>query len=109
MRILYNSKRTDFKTPFGVLKPAQTCTLHLHIPKTVQTTGVSIVLLAEDGQAFSRVPMQLEQEQGPYEIYCGCFRFDACGLYFYYFDICTKTTFTSRGTTPTCAPEIFGR
>ena len=92
MRILFNSKQTDFKTPFGVLKPAQTCTLHLHIPATVQTTSVCIVLVNEDGSELRREAMQLAREQGPYEIYTGSFALDACGLYFYYFYICTRTT-----------------
>ncbi len=92
MRILFDSKQLCFKTPFGVLKPAQRCTLHLHIPKTVQTTEVFIVLLREDGEQLRREPMALEQEHGPYEIYAGDFALDECGLYFYYFFLHTKTT-----------------
>ena len=74
------------------MKPAQTCTLHLHIPATVQTTSVCIVLVNEDGSELRREAMQLACEQGPYEIYTGSFALDACGLYFYYFHICTRTT-----------------
>ena len=92
MRILFDSKKTDFKTPFGVLKPAQRCTLHLHVPVSVRTTSVCIVLLHEDGTELRREPMTLEQTSGPYEIYAGSFAFDANGLYFYYFYLCTQTT-----------------
>ncbi len=92
MRILYDSKKTDFKTPYGVLKPAQACTLHLHIPAPVQTTEVSLVLLYEDGRELRREEMRLARAEGPYEIYTVSFSFDDCGLYFYYFYICTKTT-----------------
>ena len=34
MRILYDSKLTQFKSPFGVLTPGQTCTLHMMLPVT---------------------------------------------------------------------------
>ena len=111
MRILYDSKKTDFKTPFGVLKPAQRCTLHLHIPASVATTDVSVVLLHEDGQELCRVPMALEREQGPYEIYEGSFSLDKHGLYFYYFFICTKTTdfplYKQGDDTNMCAGDLW--
>ena len=29
MRILYDSKQPQFKTPFGTLTPGQVCTLHI--------------------------------------------------------------------------------
>ena len=92
MRILYDSKQKDFKTPYGVLKPAQACTLHLHIPATVRTTQVSLVLLQEDGTELRREAMHMEQVKGPYEIYTVRFALDECGLYFYYFYICSQNT-----------------
>lgn len=92
MRILFNSKIDRFKRPFGTLNPAQDCTLHLHVPQSVQTTGVWIVLQSEDGRELRRVPMALATTDGPYEIYEGTFRLDECGLYFYYFFLTTRTT-----------------
>ena len=35
MRILFDSKETIFKTPFGTLCQGQECQLHIHIPSTV--------------------------------------------------------------------------
>ena len=32
MRILFDSKLSQFKTPFGVLRPGEVCTLHIQIP-----------------------------------------------------------------------------
>ena len=92
MRILYNSKSERFKVPFGTLTPAQTCTLHLHIPSSVKTTQVAIVLKTEDGAEFERRPMTLEKSDGVYDIYAGSFQLNECGLYFYYFDIVTRYT-----------------
>ena len=45
MRILYDSKQPQFKTPFGTLTPGQVCTLHIHIPTSVLTTKVTCVLI----------------------------------------------------------------
>ncbi len=92
MRILYNSKKSQFKTPFGTVLPGQEVTLHLHIPESCQTTRVWLVLEAEDGSACKRLPMALARREGPYEIYRVRFPLDECGLYFYYFDIQTETT-----------------
>ena len=92
MRILYNSKLERFKVPFGTLKPAQTCVLHLLIPSAVKTKRAEIVLKAEDGTEVLRCPMQLASTDEVYEIYEGSFCLDECGLYFYYFDIVTEFT-----------------
>ena len=48
MRILYDSKQPQFKTPFGTLTPGQVCTLHIHIPTSVLTTKVTCVFNHED-------------------------------------------------------------
>ena len=92
MRILFNSKQLRFKVPFGTLTPAQTCTLHLHVPTSVEATQVAIVLKTEAGEICAREPMELERSDGVYDIFTGCFRLDECGLYFYYFDVVTRYT-----------------
>ena len=91
MRILYNSKQTQFKTPFGTLTPQQTCTLHIHIPAQVQTTLVEILIQQENGELCKTVPMEYAKKHGAYEIFRSNFTLDTCGLYFYYFRITTKT------------------
>ena len=50
MRILYDSKLPQYKTPFGTLTPGQVCALHIHIPCTVQATSVMLLLKYEDGK-----------------------------------------------------------
>ena len=40
MRILFDSKQPQFKSPFGTLVPGQMCTLHVHIPRAVCTQRV---------------------------------------------------------------------
>ena len=92
MRILYDSKKLEFKTPFGTLTPNEGCTLHLHIPCSCETLRVELVLEEEDGRPFMRFPMPLLRREDPYEIYRAEFSLKDTGLYFYYFDIFTKTT-----------------
>ena len=41
MRILFDSKLPQFKTPFGCLKPNEICDLNIHIPATVLATKVT--------------------------------------------------------------------
>jgi len=95
MRILFDSKQPQFKTPFGTLIPDQVCTLHLHIPTTVGTTKAEILLQQENGMAYAGFSMELERTCGAYDIYRGEFSLPACGLYFYYFRI-TGITGTFR-------------
>ena len=91
MRILFDSKQLQFKDPFGTLIPDQTCTLHIHIPSTVQTTKVECVINHEHGALAQTVALTFKKKQGPYDIFSGNFCFEECGLFFYYFRITTKT------------------
>ena len=91
MRILYDSKEPQYKLPFGTLQPGQDCLLHIHIPTTVDTTAVEIVVQKENGAPEKTVPMTLERVCGAYDIYQGNLVLDSCGLYFYYFRITTRT------------------
>ena len=71
MRILFDSKRTCFKTPFGTLTPGQVCTLHIHIPCTVKTAGVECVLCRENGSELDAVGLEFKEQRGAYDIWTG--------------------------------------
>ena len=49
MRILYDSKLPEYKSPFGVLTPGQVCTLRVRVPVTVQANRVDCHVSREDG------------------------------------------------------------
>ena len=87
MRILFDSKKLCYKTPFGTLIPNQKCTLHLHIPATVGAVKVECILCHPDGSLALSVPMTREKTVDAYEIYGGSFALEATGLYFYHFYI----------------------
>ena len=87
MRILYDSKQLQHKTPFGTLTPGQECTITIHIPAAVQTTSVRCVINNEDGSHAMNVELGLKAKEGPYEIFQGKFSFNRTGLFFYYFYI----------------------
>ena len=87
MRILFDSKQPHFKTPFGVLTPGQECRLHIHIPVSVGTRGVYLVICAEDGRELEQVTFGYCRTDGPYQIWGGTFCLHTEGLYYYYFRI----------------------
>ena len=87
MRILFDSKKAEFKTPFGCVAPGQTVTLHLHIPTAVSAWKVEIVLCYEDGSPARSHEMYRIEQRGAYDIYEGDFSLFAPGLHFYYFQI----------------------
>ena len=91
MRILFDSKKLQYKDPFGTLIPDQVCTLHIHIPSTVQATKVECVINHEHGATAQTVLMDFTKKQGPYDIFQGTFSFPECGLFFYFFRITTRT------------------
>ncbi len=91
MRILFDSKQENFKTPFGTLTPQQECTLHIHIPTNIGTTAVEIVIQRENGVAYKTVPMALQQQLGAYDVFGGSFSLSEPELYFYFFRITAAT------------------
>ena len=90
MRILYDSKLTQFKTPFGTLTPGQACTLHMMLPVSICTVSVQMLLLSEAGQELRSVPFARAQSDALYETWGGEFSIDQPGLYFYYFRVTTE-------------------
>ena len=91
MRILFDSKKQLYKDPFGTLTPGQSCTLHIHIPATVQATAVEVVFLQENGSISMTTPMVYRMKRGAYDIFQGKFQFREPGLFFYHFRITTRT------------------
>lgn len=87
MRILFDPRQAQFKTPFGCVTPSRDCTLRIHIPTAVSPTQVLICLLREDGTPFREIPMRPEAERNHYLLWQGQFQFTETGLYFYYFCI----------------------
>ena len=85
MRILYDSKLPQFKKPFGTLTPGESCTLHIHIPASVQATKVTMNLLYQDNTPAQTAELSYLESKGAYQIFRGEFSIAAPGLYFYYF------------------------
>lgn len=86
MRILYNSKLPQFKTPFGCLREDEMCTVSLLIPKNCRALEVFLCVENENG-FFLQVPFEKKTEEGDYERFSGSFSLFRRGLYFYYFII----------------------
>ena len=90
MRILFDSKLSQFKTPFGVLKPGEGCTIHIQIPVSCLTERVELLLLREDAAAEREIALQRQTADELYECWGGTFSLERAGLYFYCFRITTK-------------------
>lgn len=90
MRILFDSKRSEFKTPFGTLVPEEKCTLNIHIPSVVGAKAVECILQDDRGGHVSTVAMGFAARNGAYDIFRGSFSLKTAGLYFYYFRICNS-------------------
>ena len=87
MRILFDSKQSQYKTPFGTLTPGQECTLSIHVPATVQAASVTCELLYDDQSPAQSIPMELDSKKGAYDIFKGTFSIPVPALYFYFFRI----------------------
>jgi len=89
MRILYDSKLPQFKTPFGTLTPDLECTLHIHVPTSVQASGVVCHLLCENHTPDRDISFTKAGSKGAYDIFEATFSIPKTGLYFYFFRVHT--------------------
>ena len=89
MRILFDSKLSQFKTPFGVLHPGKPCTMHIQIPVSCRTTRVQLLLLRENCATEREIEMSLQERGELYECYGCTFALERAELYFYCFRITT--------------------
>ncbi len=89
MRILFDSKKAQYKTPFGTLTPNQECTLTIDIPEDVRATRVLCILQCEDGALAQEAELTRIDGKGSYDVFRGSFSLAHTGLYFYYFRIFT--------------------
>ena len=62
MRILFDSKQLQYKTPFGTLTPDQDCTLTIHIPSTVQATKVTCIINHEYGATAQEATLEYKEK-----------------------------------------------
>ena len=91
MRILFNSRESVFKDPFGTLVPGQNCRLCIHIPVSVNATRAECVMTHADGSEAFRAELLPTATLGAYRHYSGSFSFEKAGLYFYYFMVYSPT------------------
>ena len=91
MRILFDSKNTLYKAPFGCIRPGENCRLTVHIPKSVETKSAEAVFLQEDGAPFREFSLSKKETKGEYELWECNFTLDTPALHFYYFQITGKT------------------
>ncbi|MBQ7331317.1 MAG: glycoside hydrolase family 13 protein [Oscillospiraceae bacterium] len=90
MRILYNSRDSQFKTPFGTVNPGQVCRLCVHVPSSVGAQQVVCILQNDSGREAAQAVLSYEKTLGAYDHFSGNLVMDVPGLYFYYFRIYKK-------------------
>ncbi len=87
MRILFDSKSTLHKTPFGTLTPTTPCKLSIHVPANVQAKSVECLLCLDGTDFVQTALLSYGMKKGAYDCFSGSFTLEKPGLYFYYFRV----------------------
>lgn len=94
MQILFNSKKAEYKSPFGCLKVGEVAKISLQIPDCCDCREATLTIADEEGFSLS-VTMTKGERTPPYTRYTTAFTLPHAGLYFYHFKIKTgKTVFS---------------
>ncbi len=92
LRILYDSKKSEYKDPFGPLRENEECVISILVPQYCKTKKITLVFENEDGSDYCAFLMKKCGEDKIYEKYSVNFTLKTRGLYFYYFRFETETT-----------------
>lgn len=84
LRILYDSSKSEYKTPFGCIREDEECKIRIGVPVTCPVVNASLIVEKEDGYTLT-VPLSPVEEIGIYRYFVGTFSLSSCGLYFYAF------------------------
>lgn len=85
LRILFDSAKTEYKSPFGCIREDEDCNIGIKVPKSCPAVSVLLVIEKEGGQNMA-VPLGSVCDEGEYRRFSGNFRLPP-GLYFYHFRI----------------------
>ena len=89
MRILFDSKNSTFKEPFGTIEPFSECRITVHIPNDCGARSCSLIIEKENGCDYARFTMGKDGGEGDYEFFTCRFALAEAGLYYYKFRIDT--------------------
>ena len=88
MRILFDSRQTQYKTPFGTLRTGECCVLQIRIPTEVGTSGVRLMLEDSEHAVCAELPFSFASRgEDGYELWRLEFTRQETGLHFYWFRI----------------------
>ena len=87
MRILFDSRQEQYKTPFGTLRAGNSCVLHMDVPESSGATSVTLVMENCDEQPCCEFTFEKERFSGVYTTWRCEFTMQERGLYFYWFRI----------------------
>ncbi len=87
MRILFDSRQEQYKTPFGTLRAGDSCVLHMDVPESSGAVSVTLVLENCDEQPCCEFAFEIERVSGVYTTWRCEFTMQERGLYFYWFRI----------------------
>ena len=87
MRILFDSRQEQYKTPFGTLRAGNSCVLHMDVPESSGAVSVTLMLENCDEQPCFEFTFEKERVSGVYTTWRCEFTMQERGLYFYWFRI----------------------
>ena len=88
MRILFDSRQTQYKTPFGTLRTGECCVLQIRIPTEVGASGVRLMLENSEHAVCAELPFSFASRgEDGYELWRLEFTRQETGLHFYWFHI----------------------
>ncbi len=84
--IPYNSRNTVHKTPFGAVKEGENIVFKVVLPRSLQCTGVDLVIKSDKGD-YKKYPMKWLSMEGENEEWWALgFSAETADIYFYHFE-----------------------
>lgn len=87
--LLYDSRKLEYKAPFGAVKTHQGVTINFPVNRSVNVTGVFVIIRKED--LSRRINLPFSHEKDGYNVFSTTFSLEEAGIHYYRFEIETPT------------------
>lgn len=96
--VLFSSRKTEFKSPFGAVEVGQTICFNFPVDEKLRADGVSLFYRNHFSGEIFEVSLKKSGAEGTYDIFSARYAFQQEGVYFYRFEIYAgkKTYYVGR-------------
>ncbi len=107
-KVLYNSRSTEYKKPFGAVSTTQEIEITFPVHVSICATWVKLVLRRDSDGHIVYFPLTFKYQEGSYNVYTTKFTIGIDGVHYYRFEIQTEDGILFVGRNKNTGKAVIG-